>query len=350
METEPQKTWELWLFLLVIIAIPVLGAGFIGGMYWLSYLLGKETSDNFSETTRNFAWLFWMWLSATGAGCGLWLALRGRQIQQKQQDTQHKSHIQERFEKATDMLTNDVELARIGACRSLMNLGKEDESMKSQCVRLLFAFINNPYLEADEKGKELIILFSPHFPLRPDIQSAIRSFSAIYEHYGMDGIDDGGVNLPEYFWKNKNRWNISLIKAILWRMDLREACLVGANLQEVNLESGDLQWANLSCANLQDANLKGASLQGTNFWVASLQGANLKDANLENANFMSANISEADMREAKNLTRHAILSAKWGHDSSSQYSEPPKLPDDLLQDEEVKKWLETPAFDHRKKS
>ena len=129
--------------------------------------------------------------------------------------------------------------------------------------------------------------------------------------------------------------------------------MLGATLQGARLFRADLQGADLTGADLQEAylwraDLRGADLTGADLREAYLWRADLLGANLFGAKLQDADISGANMRQAENLTKKQILSARWGYDEERDYG-PPKLPENLAQDEEVKKWLKTPAYDKRKK-
>ncbi len=302
---------------------------------------------------------------ALAAIIGTIVAIWGRWQTNEQIALNRRANASERYEKAAHMLGDKVLAVRIAGCHALENLGVDDEKMTTQCIQLLATFIRNPFVDKDETDKnetdenETESSFKV-IKLSQDVQAAVNGLSAISKYYykksrkkvldkvdlrgaNLRGADLKGADLRGANLKGANLVNADLKGADLTQVQLWNANLTRANLIQADLTRANLLFANLSRAHLLGINLSGAYLSNVNLSSAGLIGANLTDANLTDANLTKANLNRANLtnaylvranlKEAKDLTKEQIISAIFYDEN------PPSLSEELLQDEEIQKWI-----------
>lgn len=279
-------------------------------IYWCWLSAGESGST----TIRNLGLVV---VAAIGLPIAIWRSVvveRQATTAQLQADTARRSLLNERYQKAAEMLGSQVPSVRLGGIYALARLASEHPvGYHIQIMRLLCAFVRNPTKEDDDKeGSDQSQM------VREDVQEvmvAIGNRSAVQveeeeQHWlNLSNADLGGVCLL-----GANLAHASLLGAALnyARLDhahlegalLRDAELYGASLIQANLNDAELNGAELGSAKLYSAKLNRASLSGANLSKAKLKGVHLNDASLagatlEGASLKSATLTNADLTEAK---------------------------------------------------
>ena len=266
---------------------------------------------NHHEALRNLG------LLAAGA-IALPLAYYRTRVAARQAETARRSLLNERDQKAAEMVGSPLLSVRLGGIYALQTLAAEHPSHYHLGVMRQFcAFVRGP--RSPPRGTApRPIPTAPDSGARPDTQDNLARLGAaggdaapaepVREDVRaiMDAIaarSDAGIAVEQ-----KEGFTLDLIGANLreWGFsgatsgaNLSEADLSGANLSKADLFEADLSWANLSGANLSGANLNAdlsaADLSGANLSKAHLFEANLFEANLSGANLSEANLSEANL-------------------------------------------------------
>lgn len=124
------------------------------------------------------------------------------------------------------------------------------------------------------------------------------------------GADLSGADLMQAGLGRADLSGAELIQADLSRAHLGGTHLFGADLSRADLIQANLNGADASQANLNEADLSETDLSGANLIEANLSQTNLNGANLSGAVLRKADFGGAELREAKNLTREQIESAR----------------------------------------
>ena len=172
--------------------------------------------------------------------------------------------LNERYQKAAEMLGSDLLSVRLGGIYALQALIEEyPEQYYVSCMRLLCAFVRNP--PADEHLTPLsdreMTRWGGGIRLRGDVQAVMDM---------MRSRDDRLIAL-----ERKERFVV----------DFRGADLRGSNLRHVNFTGVDLR----------NADLSGAFAVGSNMSQVGLSGARLYKTILASANLSGASFSGADV-------------------------------------------------------
>ena len=238
---------------------------------------------------------------------------------QRQQATAQRGLLNERYQKAAEMLGNKGLSVRLGGIYALARLAREHPGdYHTQIMRLLCAFVRNP------SGKPV------EAPLSTDGLTPAAEFIS-----GQDKADDeDGVDRPLRVSEDvqavmtavgeRREAHIAIEEEKEYRLDLIGAKLKFVRLMDAVLDNVNLIDADLTNAVLIGAKLKGAYLRGTNFenanlFRADLGGVRLSRVNLENANLLNANLTRAVVRRCGGLTQEQIDRAV------AQQDHPPKL-------------------------
>ena len=219
-----------------------------------AWLMGaSDNRESGSATIRNLGLV-------VGAPIAIWLAWRRSVVASKQAATAAQSLLNERYQKASEMLGSPVLTVRLGGVYAFQSLIEEEPGgYYVRCMQSLCAFARSP--TDDPKLEQVSQVETPatellarsikglQLKLRGDVQAV------------MDMMRQRG-----------NDW-IAMEKKVGFVLDLR-----GANLRTVNLRS-----ANLSGADLRGADLSGAYLAGANLARVGLSGADLSGARVYGA-------------------------------------------------------------------
>ena len=310
---------------------------------------------------------------------GIHIAIWRGIIATKQVQATQRGLLNQRYQRAAEMLGSEALYSRLSGLRALAQLAEEDDTFHLETMDVLATFVRHPpqeIIQEDDANRGKPEQGSLLLPTREDIQAVMHYLGHRNSHHreiewknnyrldlreaklhtlqlqgaNLSGADLSGTALGTRIrvGRNYNRWyyddkvganlsgadlsNSVLKKAVLLGADLREAILCGADLSGAKLGSSDLGVklvANLEAANMSNADLRTADLSGTNMEKANFSGANLHGARLSGTNLDSV----------KNLTQEQLDSAL------PDPSQPPKL--DNAFDPVTQKPLEWPGGEPR---
>ena len=329
-----------------------------------------------SATLQNLDLVLLLPVSATiGIHIAIWRGI----IATKQVQATQRGLLNQRYQRAAEMLGSEALYSRLSGLRALAQLADEDDTFHLETMDVLATFVRHPPQEItqeDDANRAKPEQGSFLLPTREDIQAVMHYLGHRNSHHreiewknnyrldlreaklhtvqlqgaNLSGADLSGAALgtlievgTKYnlrYYNDKVGANLSgadlsksaLRNAVLLGADLRKAILCGADLSGAKLGSSDrgvLFVANLEAANMSNADLRKADLSGTNMEKANFSGANLHRARLSGTNLDSV----------KNLTQEQLDSA-WAH-----ASQPPKL--DNAFDPVTQKPLERPGGEPR---
>ena len=233
-----------------------------------------------SATLQNLDLVLLLPVSAT---IGIHIAIWRGSIATKQMQATHRGLLNQRYQRAAEMLGNEALYSRLSGLGALDRLADEDDSFHLEAMDVLAAFVRHPPPEiAQEDNANSIEPEEGSLPLptREDIQAIMRYF--------------GQRNNRKREIERRSNYRLDLRKAKLHTLQLQGANLSGADLSGAALgtlirpgtvtilPSRDNRWdysdevgANLSGANLSNATLNKALLLGANLREATLCGADL---------------------------------------------------------------------------
>ena len=276
-------------------------AAIIGTIVWTGVLTPWPWVLAHHEALRNLA------LVAAGA-IAVPLAIWRAWVAERQAETAQRSLLNERDEKAAEMLGSTLLSVRLGGIYALQTLAAEHPPHYHLGVMRQFcAFVRgpqNPTLTDASPPAGTAPRPIPKMPdsgARPD-NHARRGAAAgdaasepVREDVRavMDAIaarSDAGIEVEQ----QEKRFRLDLSGA-----NLREWQFSGVNLSGVDLSGVDLSGVDLSGADLLEANLSGADLSGANLLEADLSGADLSGADLSGADLSGVRLIEADLSWAE---------------------------------------------------
>ena len=221
--------WVMVICFIVVVSV------LLSHVYWEEL---RNSEESLSTTIRNLG------LVTGGVVAGilaLWRSVVGERQEntaRRQADTAQHSFLNERYQRAVELLGSQVLSARITGISALERLGDEHpKQYHVQIMKLLCAFVRNPTKEeAEGEETKQTSLYRP----RADVQDAMTAIG------------------------RRNKGRIRLEKMSGYRLDLRSADLRRIWLQRANLSGAMLDHANLTEAILIGANLSCVSLWSTN--------------------------------------------------------------------------------------
>ena len=284
--------------LFTLVAVATVAAGWVLAWYfwdWLHPSTGIDVSNSDtptdvsnSDTLRNVGFLI---AGAVAFLFGIWRAgVAGRQaaaaqsqvdIGNRQSKNAEASLLNERYQRAAEMLGSDVLAVRLGGIQALRRLASEfPHQYHVPVMELLCAYAVHP---AAGGGNLLVHFLGLHTVsrLRRDVQSVMEAIGS---------RNDTTVEI-----ERENNYKPDLSGAYLAHLQLRKGNLSGAILEKTTLENAFLANANLSQARLFDAKLSQANLAFANMNGADLGIASLRSADLRLAKLNAADLSEADL-------------------------------------------------------
>ena len=253
------------------------------------------------------------------------LAIWRSRIGERQAATAYRGLLNERYQKATEMLGNSLLTVRVGGIYSLQTLATEHPRLyHTQVMRQLCIFVKNPIGE-----ENLLTKYAGEnnfYRLREDLQEAmtfigcrsgeqikleqkdgyVPDLSGAYlkclslERANLSGVRLGGADLTGAY----------LIHANLSQARLAHAHLSGATLTFANLSGSILREADLSSAKLQSSILSGATLDGADLSGAKLDNACLYEATLHGTILSGTDFSHNAQAPAKGLTQTQLDGAR----------------------------------------
>ena len=263
---------EFWITLLAAILVLEVSLAIV---YW-DWLAGDESA---SSVIRNVGLVI---AGSLAIPLAIWRAIvadKQASSAQLQTSIAQKGLLNERYQKAAEMLGSDVLSVRIGGVHALRGLAVEQLGQYHvRVMRLLCAFARNPVKDGPD-GKEL-------------------ATSRIYSGVGFSTLRDDMQAVMDVIRSRSNA--------------------------EVRLEEKEGFCLQLHYANLRGASLHGADLRRANLWGADLTDAFLASARLDCAllndvNFSDAQFSNEGDTPATGLTQQQLDKA------SGDIEAPPKL-------------------------
>lgn len=250
--------------------------------------------ESWSATIRNLGLVVAGVLALGFAGWRTWVAHR-------QAGTARQSLLDERFQKAAEMLGSPLLSVRLGGVYGLEALMKEwPDQYYVRGMRLLCAFVRSPAhadpesrperSRASRSGSDLLRTFILASRLRQDVQAV------------MDVLRDRDA-----------KW-IALECESKFIPDFTAADLGQGDLKAVNLSGVILRWANLSLVDARGANLSWAIVESADFTGARLAGAILTgvlfdEVTVTAAEFSSVGRNGTVTEPAVGLTKRSLVSA-----------------------------------------
>ena len=269
--------------------------------------------------------MFWGWLSNGESGSttirnvalvlaglvALPLAAWRGIVADRQAVTAQQGLLNERYQKAAEMLGNEVLSVRLAGIFALQRLATEHPGQYHvQVMRLFCAFIRLPTRDQNiEPGNALF--WQAALGTRQDVESVLDAIGSreetrrVLERRGDVRLDFRGANLSgaqilnadlsKTIFQNSNLFNVNFANTDLTGANFSNANLSMAQFYEVDFTGIHLLSANLSGAMLQDAEMVRLSLHNVNLSDANLGRANLSKSNLQGSNVASAWLDGADL-------------------------------------------------------
>ena len=272
---------------MVVVVIVLVVGGVLSSVFWGWLRSGTETPESNSATFRNVSLLIGAAIALVFAVWRSWVAERQATTAQHQAETADRGLLNDRYQKAADMLGSSVITARLGGIYALQGLAEQHpELYHVQTLRLLCAFLRNPPVDGEGGNGQTD---SAEKDLREDLQIAVWAISTCHAKYSsLEDANEYLLNLGRVDFRYANLSGANLSSAILTHANLSSSHLIRANLNS----------ARLDLANLCGANLSGATMVAAKMWHTKAAGANLWQANLSNANLVGVDLSNSHLQQA----------------------------------------------------
>ena len=263
---------------------------------------GEDRQETNSTTLRNVGLVVAGMIALPLALWRSWIAGRQANAALSQAEMAQQGLLNDRYQKGTELLSNDVLSVRLGGIYALQRLAEEHPIQYHIPIMELFcAFVRNPTKEDDSEGiKDAEVEQAQTTPsLREDVRTIMevigdrRETSIALEREASFRLDLRQANLQQM---------------ILWDCDLSGAIFTGANLSgarlfRAKLSGSILEGVNLSSASLGNVDLSGASLTG----VANLSRMTIGGfLNVSGAEFTELDLSGVRLMGMKNLTQEQL--------------------------------------------
>ena len=292
--------WSGGAVITVVLAIVVVGM-VITIKYW-DWLSDGEDSPG--PTVRTASLIIG---GAVAAVLTLWrsiLSERQWQVSQEQVEVAQgqariaqESLLNQRYERATEMLSSQVPVVRLGGVYALSNLAKDyPEQYHLSVVELLCAFLRNP---TEFQNDTAIRLVNDNPNIRPIVREDVQAAFRAVAHRSRDGIEI----------ERKRGYRLDLAKTDLRGMDAGG----GGDLSRASLQESDLRHAIFSEMNLSRASLLAAKLDHCYLSRSNLHKADLNIANMSFCSMESVDLTEATVgieMQAVELSRTNLSNAK----------------------------------------
>ena len=240
--------WDGFWWVAGIVAVPVIG-GLLSWYFWEEL---RDSRGSLSATVRNIALVIG---GVTAVLLAMWrskVAERQADTAQRQAETADRGLLNDRYQKAAEMLGSSVLAVRLGGIYALLGLAEQDpKQYHLQTIRLLCAFVRNPQKDGNipEQPED-----AERFVLREDVQEAMRVIGA----------------------RSDKHRRLAAEKA--YYIDLHGADLRGGELRSLNLSSpsadmiGSIPIHKLSYNPTLRTDLSGARLRGADFLFTEISG------------------------------------------------------------------------------
>ena len=261
--------WSGRLWFIVVVVILLVVGGVLSCVFWDWLRSGTGTPESNSATIRNVSLLIGAAIALVFAVWRSWVAERQAATAQHQTETADRGLLNDRYQKAADMLGSGVITARLGGIYALQGLAEQHpELYHVQTLRLLCAFLRNPPVDGEGGNGQTD---STEKDLREDLQIAVWAISTCHaKHSSFEDADEYLLDLGR----------VDFRYAYLSGANLSSAILTHANLSSSHLMRANLNSARLDLANLCGANLSGATMVAAKMWYTKAAGADLRQANL----------------------------------------------------------------------
>ena len=291
---NPNK--QIWIPAVPVIAVSAAIALSVVYWGWLrGYVDGvpPREVESPSTTIRNLALGVAAFLALAVAVWRGWVANR-------QAETSEQQLLNERYQKATEMLGSPIMTVRLGGIYQLQRLADEQaERYHIPVSQSLCGFVLEPPVPVRDPSSRDIVAFA-HVPA--DIRAALE---AIQDRDSQDRLD---IEVRAGYWPDLRR--ARLPGADLTGANLSEARLDDANLSGAVLERCDFHGSSMWGVLLIDAELLDANLCDADLFLAYLDGADFTNANLSGANVTGATFSVGGRNPAKELSQLQIGSMR----------------------------------------
>ena len=223
------------------------------------------------------------------------------EVGQGQTQVAQASLLNQRYERATEMLASQVPVVRLGGVYALSSLAKDyPEQYHMSIVELLCAYLRNP-TEFENDTAFRLVNDNPNIRpiVREDVQAAFRAVA----HRSTIGIEI----------ERRHGYRLDLAKTDLRGIDAGD----GGDLSRANLQQSDLRHATFAEMNLSHANMVGVKLVGCYLSRSSLHKADMRATDMSGCHVESADLTEAsvgsEMRAVElsrtNLSNATLLAA-----------------------------------------
>jgi len=194
-----------------------------------------------------------------------------------------------RFTSAIEHLKDESLAIRMGALFELRTLGREEEKLQENILRIL-----GPFVREGIENRDLLL------PPKTD-NGLPRPKEDVFL----------ACEILAIFWNTHRYTNTTLDHLQAEKIDLSYIDLTATDLSYANFKGSNLMYANLQRSNLFNAQLQGVSFCGVNLYYANLRGANIQnasfiDVDLDTTNYMEYHLSLAS---ARNLTAEQLMEA-----------------------------------------
>ena len=286
---------RVWVPAIPVIAVFIAIALSVAYWDWLrGYSDGVPPTDPESPSTtiRNLALGVAGFLALVVAVWRGYVANRGS-------ETAEQQLLNDRHQKATEMLGSRIATVRLGGIHQLQRLADENAAQSHVPVlQALCAFIREPPLPVGDPSVEGRGPFS-HVPA--DIQAALEAI--------QDRSQPGRQEIEIKARYRPDLRSVRLPSADLIGMDLSQAELDNADLSGAALNGCYLVESSMWNVDLSNAELEDAILVNADLFLADLAGADFTEADLAGANLNDARFSDEGQNPARGLTQLQIGTA-----------------------------------------
>ena len=309
---KSKRRW-LWAGVAVLITICLVAIPIVVFWDWLTH------GESGSATIRNLGLVL---AGIIALPLAIWrsiVAQKQANAAQRQSDTAQRSLLNERYQKAAEMLGSPVLPVRLGGIYALQSLADEHpKEFHVQAMRLLCSFVRNPIhdetLRPTEFQKELKI------EIRQDVDAAIKVIGGRHESSivlernsefeldlkgaDMRGIQLGNVNLSRAMFHDAqfayaNVWNTDMTDVFLTSANLFNAEFSRMKMKQVRFwRNSDISKSRFHHSDMRKASFSYSSMYDVSFDRIDLSGAEIVNSDLSgNSFFFNCNLSKTNISE-----------------------------------------------------
>ena len=278
-------------FWFIAVAVLVLLSGVVASNVFWSWLHpSAPTKVANSETLRNVGLLIGGLLAFVFAAWRAWVAGQQAHAAQRQAETADRGLLNDRYQKATEMLGSSVLAVRLGGINALQSLAEgHPEEYHVPVMKQLCSFVRHP----------------PEVEGQPTVASVDIDLGSAYPASNAQDFSAAGTAQVEVV-----------------REDIQEAMdsIASCHTRNMQIETSNNYWLNLNGADLRGVGLIAKDLSGAppgdikgepsfhypNYAIIGWWYTNLKEANLRYAHLHHANLTNVDLSSASGLTQSAL--------------------------------------------